>query len=677
MHMSTGAFLRCLAALGTVVAVSLGHSGCQVSTGAPQSASGAPHLLVPSSDPPDPLQLSAAVDALLEYERPALPLLECPGLFISGSCGDGSCDAGAETAESCPADCVFHLAGAYNDLPICPQFMELYEPADTAAVQRAVREAVAQGKRIRVLGASHSASQLICGDGVALRMTSFADVSQTELRGDVAYVQPGVSMIALGDWLYERNLSIGYTHIGFRDITVAGGIGTAAHGSSPLHNAALSARLESVEIVLADGSLRTFDRASTPDELFRAFDSHLGLLGVITRVGVRVEPAFNLDTGIDFLDEQQLLAADSPLDLVDDCDFAALNWFPGQRRVLRWCGKATHAPAERADNTLLDPGVDPALAPLAKLGLHSGTCSQDINALLELTRFDGLQAEPPITVAQPDGSVTRTDHAIGPGHRMMSAALIPLENNKYFQMDWEVAVPEPHMAEALRIARRVFDAHDVHLPGVGVFIRFARIERGGFLTYHAAGGPFVEGQRAMFFETPVAVPAGYSDSQLREYLHVYEQLAALFIRYFGARAHWGKNLDSLFDLERALGTFGERLDGMNAAVAQLDPYGVFANRFAERAGIRWPKAGEDFARALGGSSCTCGVDAEPVCDYAARRTFANACRAACSGVAGAQLVRGACAELEFGDCSALDTRTCVWRKRGAMADRSGEPELRL
>jgi FAD/FMN-containing dehydrogenase len=629
-----------------------------------------------ASDNPDPLQLTAAVDTLLRYRRPELPTLECPGLFISGSCGDGSCDGLAETPESCPADCVFHLAGAYNDLPICPHFMELTEPRDTDAVQRAVRDAVAQGKRIRVLGAAHSASQLICGDGVALRMSQFADVNKSELRGDVVYVQPGVRMIELGDWLHARNLSIGYTHIGFRDITVAGGIGTAAHGSSPLHSSALSQRLESVTVVLADGTQKTFDRATTPERLFRAFDSHLGLLGVITEVGIRVEPAFNLDTRIDVLDESALLGATSPLALVEGCDFAEMNWFPGQRQLLRWCGHATQADAQRADNTLLDPGVSGSLAPLAKLGLHTGTCSNEINALLEEARFEGLKSEPPITLTAQDGTISRTDRAIGPAHRMMSAALIPLEGNKYFQMDWEVVVPEQHMHEALSIARQVFDAHSVHLPGVGVFLRFTRVERGGFLTYHGAGGPFVEGERAMFFETPVAVPAGYSDSQLREYLHVYEQLAALFIRYFGARAHWGKNLDSLFDLQRTLGSYGERIDAMNEAVAELDPYGVFANQFAERAGIRWPRAGEDFARALGASTCACGVTATPVCEYGTRRTFANACRAACSGVASAQLVNGACAELEWDQCSLIDEQTCVWRKQGATADRTRAPELR-
>jgi DNA-directed RNA polymerase specialized sigma54-like protein len=179
----------------------------------------------------------------------------------------------------------------------------------------------------------------------------------------------------------------------------------------------------------------------------------------------------------------------------------------------------------------------------------------------------------------------------------------------------------------------------------------------------------------MFFETPTAVPVGYSAAQLREYLFVYEQLATLFIRHFGARAHWGKNLDALFELQRAIGTYAGRIEPMNAAVAELDPYGVFANDFAERIGVRWPKRGENFATASGVNACACGVLAEPVCEYKTRHTFANVCRASCEHVDSSQLVPGTCAQLEWDTCSVLDSRTCVWRKQGAAADRGDSPLL--
>jgi hypothetical protein len=242
---------------------------------------------------------------------------------------------------------------------------------------------------------------------------------------------------------------------------------------------------------------------------------------------------------------------------------------------------------------------------------------------------------------------------------MTSADLIDLGGNKYFQMDWEVAVPQQYIQDALVTARKMFDAHDVSLPGVGVFVRFGKIERGSWLSYHSAGKAFAAGQTAMFFEMPVTVPAGYSDAQLQDYLHIYQELISIFIRYYGARAHWGKNLDAIFELQRAVGTYDGRIEKMNLAVAQLDPYGVFASAFARRIGIVWPRESQGFS-ALTGSAERCGNGADPVCAYQTKRTYANSCRAAEAGAPANELIAGTCARYSWGSCSLIDSTTCVW-----------------
>ncbi|HET8934173.1 MAG TPA: FAD-binding protein [Polyangiales bacterium] len=527
--------------------------------------------------------------ALLGYRRSSVGQLACPGLLQAGSCGDGRCDADGETSDSCPSDCVKRLVGAYNDMPICPHYVEAYDPTSIEEVQRLVRAAVREGKRVRVLGASHSASGVICGDGVALRMGHLADVTKTELRDSVAYVQPGVTMIELGDYLYKRGLSIGYTQLGFRGVTVAGVLGTSAHGSSSLHSASLSERLVSLQLVMADGTLRSFHKQSTPEDVWRALTTHLGVFGAVVQVGLAVEPAFNLDMQITTLDEAELLDADGPLHVLEGCDFGQLNWFPTERKIWRWCGKRSDAAAVDANNQLLDPGVSTSFVPFAKTLSQAGLCWPSVNAMLEKARFASLPYTPPILTKDDHGDQHHVDRAVGPGHRMMSGDLIALGPHKVFSTDFEVAIPQQHIASALRIARQVFDAHHISLPGVGAFLRFTKIERGGWLTYHGAGEQFVEGETAMFFETPVVIPVGFTDAQLRDYLYPYEQLLTLFIRYFGARCHWGKNSARLFDVQTAHGTYAGRIEKVNAVLAELDPYGVFSNDFASRIGMRWPK----------------------------------------------------------------------------------------
>jgi hypothetical protein len=198
---------------------------------------------------------------------------------------------------------------------------------------------------------------------------------------------------------------------------------------------------------------------------------------------------------------------------------------------------------------------------------------------------------------------------------------------------------------------------------VGVFVRFGKIERGGWLSYHSAGKDFAEGQTAMFFETPVAVPAGYSEAQLTEYLHIYQEMVSLFIRHFGARAHWGKNIDAIFDLQHQVGTYAGRIEKMNQAVAELDPYGVFANDFARRIGVRWPKESQGFGALIPDPAQPCGVEAETQCAYKTKVTYANRCRAGLDQVDPSVLLPGSCDALIWDKCSAFEAETCVWDKK--------------
>lgn len=573
---------RWLSVFGVVL---LGQAGCTFETRSARAQVESSSLAAT----PLPAGLDKELAALLSYRRSSVGQLTCPGLLQAGNCGDGRCDAASENRDSCPSDCVQHLVSAYNDMPICPGYAEVHEPTSIEEAQRWVRKAVNEGMRIRVLGASHSASDLICGDGVALRMGRFDDLTKTELRDNVAYVQPGVLMVDLGDYLYKRGLSIGYTHLGFRRVTVAGVLGTSAHGSSPLHASSLSSRLVFLQLVLADGTLRSFQKQDTPEDTWRALITHLGVFGVVTQVGLTVEPAFNLDTQITALDEADLLDTDAPLSVLAGCDFGQVNWFPHERKLWRWCGKRTNASSVDASNELLDPGLSLPLVPFAKMVSHAGVCWPGFNALLEKARCASLPYTPPILTTDDRGERRNVDRAVGPAHRIMSGDLIALGPHKVFSTDLEVAIPQQHIRSALRLARQVFDAHHISLPGVGAFLRFTKIERGGWLTYHSAGEQFVEGETAMFFEMPVVIPVGFTDSQLRDYMYPYEELIGLFIRYFGARCHWGKDTARLFDVQSSHGTYAGRIEKVNAVLAELDPYGVFSNDFVRRIGMRWPK----------------------------------------------------------------------------------------
>ena len=73
--------------------------------------------------------------------------------------------------------------------------------------------------------------------------------------------------------------------------TIAGAISTGTHGTgAKLRN--ISAQVEAIELVLADGSVRELDDAEP--ELLRAARVGIGALGAIAAVTLRCVPAFTL-----------------------------------------------------------------------------------------------------------------------------------------------------------------------------------------------------------------------------------------------------------------------------------------------------------------------------------------------------------------------------------------------
>ena len=77
--------------------------------------------------------------------------------------------------------------------------------------------------------------------------------------------------------------------------TLAGAISTGTHGTGArLRN--ISAQVEAIELVLADGSVRELGAATEP-ELLRAARVGVGALGVISAVTLRCVPAFTLRPG--------------------------------------------------------------------------------------------------------------------------------------------------------------------------------------------------------------------------------------------------------------------------------------------------------------------------------------------------------------------------------------------
>ncbi len=169
----------------------------------------------------------------------------------------------------------------------------LHRPASVAEVQ----EIVAGSPRVKALGSRH------CFNDIA---DTTADlVSLEDLRGDVVVDlpdgdAPGVAWVP-GGMQYGRLLPELARHgyalhnlASLPHITVAGATATGTHGSGN-RNGSLSTSVVGLELVRSDGELVTL-RAGDAD--LPGAVVHLGALGVVTRIGLRVQPTFSVRNNV-------------------------------------------------------------------------------------------------------------------------------------------------------------------------------------------------------------------------------------------------------------------------------------------------------------------------------------------------------------------------------------------
>ncbi|WP_052422329.1 D-arabinono-1,4-lactone oxidase [Nonomuraea candida] len=164
---------------------------------------------------------------------------------------------------------------------------EVRTPACAEDVVRAVRDAAASGRRVRMIGTGHSFTGVALTDGILLRPHALTGIASH--AGDHVTVLAGTPLRVLNELLAERGLAL--ANMGdITEQTVAGAIQTGTHGTGR-DSGGLADQVTGLELVLADGSVVT---AAPGEDLFDAARVGLGALGVLTTVTLRVEPAFLL-----------------------------------------------------------------------------------------------------------------------------------------------------------------------------------------------------------------------------------------------------------------------------------------------------------------------------------------------------------------------------------------------
>jgi FAD-linked oxidoreductase len=205
----------------------------------------------------------------------------------------------------------------------------LHSPNGESEIVAIVRAAAQAGRRVKVVGAGHSWSDIACTDGDLLQLDGMGRVLRVDLERRQITVQAGIRLHRLIAALHRYGLTLPV--IGsVTQQSIAGAIATGTHGSAPeLGN--LASRVVGLRMVLADGDVLSVNAAENP-ELLPAVRVHLGALGVLSEVTLAAVPAFRLREELSTLPFADAIA--QLPQLVDSAPYVKLWWLPHAQQVL-------------------------------------------------------------------------------------------------------------------------------------------------------------------------------------------------------------------------------------------------------------------------------------------------------------------------------------------------------
>ncbi|WP_160726125.1 FAD-binding protein [Bacillus sp. USDA818B3_A] len=154
-----------------------------------------------------------------------------------------------------------------------------------------VQQLVSSIKKLRVVGSRHSFNSIADSTENMISLQKLNKVISIDREKQTVTVEAGIKYGELCPVLQQHGYAL-HNLASLPHISVAGAIATATHGSGN-DNQNLAAAVRAMEVVTADGSIVTFSKEKSEDELHGAVVG-LGGLGVVTKLMLDVHPSHQM-----------------------------------------------------------------------------------------------------------------------------------------------------------------------------------------------------------------------------------------------------------------------------------------------------------------------------------------------------------------------------------------------
>jgi len=409
-------------------------------------------------------------------------------------------------------------------------------PSSRDELAEVVAAAAGRGELIRASASGHSFNETALTDGVMLRLDGLDRVLAFDASSGLVKVEAGIVLAALNERLDD--LGVALENLGDIDRqSLAGSLSTATHGTGSAFGN-LSAQVEEIELVLADGSVVELSASSDP-EAFRAARVGLGALGIISAVTLRTVPAYTIHR----VDDAKPLA--ETLERLDELvaanDHFEFYVFPYTETALcRQSRRAAEPPSPRSraavyfEEVVLENWVGSLFA-LAARHLPS--------QVPRLSRF----------VSGRVGRSVKIDRS----HRVFASE----RRIKFTEMEY--AIPRANAREAVERVLDLAARPELHVS-FPIEVRFVAPDDADLSPSHRRESCYI----AVHHDR--RRPALW-----RPYMHGVESIMA----DYRGRPHWGKRH---FHSAATLAPLYARWEEFQRVRARFDPSGVFRNEYTDR-----------------------------------------------------------------------------------------------